>query len=181
MRDTLIMVAILGLVALGLAEFKKYEIPFPTLKSTAKAGRDQKKISNNNSGVKHEGTGHQHDFETQSAGSDEGFASNAEEGEKLPTIYSGQESDSQSSVNDSEPRKKAEKVVQGVPLESFVLSHKNSLGLSAVVEDTSPSMRVYVQCMEVKKKGLEYTGQEECQRLEGPKEQNLLVKFLARH
>ena len=165
---------------LQLGIFKKYQHE-PSLPSlTAQAGKGRKNFSKNNPGANNERTSNQHDFETSSAGSDEGYSSDSEQAQNLNSIYPGKESVSQSSVVDSKSRAKAEKVVHGVPISLYIASHKNSLGLSAVVEDTSPAMRVFVQCYEVKSKGLRQAGEKECQRLEGPKDENLLMKSLAR-
>ncbi len=176
------MVAILAVIAWSVAEFRKYELHPSMPSSMAQAKRNGERLSNHNPGANDERTSHQHDLETESARSDEGAASDATEAQKLDSIYSGKEPHSQSSVvANSEARQVPEKVIHGVPINSYLQNHKNMLGYPAVSEDTSAAMKVYLQCMEVKKKGLHYTGEKECERLEGPKEDNIMQKSFARH
>ena len=55
-------------------------------------------------------------------------------------------------------------VLHGVPVQAWVLSHRDSIA-RAVTPDEGDSLRLFLWCMELKKKRLETVGPKECEAL----------------
>lgn len=55
--------------------------------------------------------------------------------------------------------------MHGVPVQAYLNSKKNSLALGDGTENSDLGMRVFVQCMELKKRGPEYVGPRNCEAL----------------
>ena len=55
-------------------------------------------------------------------------------------------------------------------MQAYVNLMKNNISLREVPENSDLGMRVFVQCMELKKRGPEYVGQRDCGALLGARE-----------
>jgi hypothetical protein len=64
------------------------------------------------------------------------------------------------------PVKKKNRVA-GVSIQDYVSLKRNSLPLPEVTRDDGQGLRVFLNCMELKNKGLEYTGKAECDSILG--------------
>jgi len=140
-------------------------------------GKSKSKINQSKTGVRHAKSSNRHQHQqSKTHREDEGSTNHVAEAEELPSIYQEQSpkpgvaasdsgvaaSDSQNISNRRPPRRK---VVHGVPVDLWVLSKRNSLNVPNEDAPSELGMRVFVQCMELKKKGAEYVGKTECQSL----------------
>jgi hypothetical protein len=55
------------------------------------------------------------------------------------------------------------KIVAGVPIQAYVRYKQKSLAVSMVPIPRNTGLRVFLNCMEVKQKGLSYAGEKECE------------------
>ncbi len=111
----------------------------------------------------------------QGHGQGEGASVDGSEAEGLPYIYATQEYAKRRKQPRSEPPLKSnddslERAPQrpsitGVPVDDWVLAQRDSIHYSYLEEPADLSMRIFVQCMELKRKHLEYLGADGCQDL----------------
>jgi hypothetical protein len=187
MRETLVLVAVLVFLLWGLSTFKQLRSSSPTQDSPVSSADDTSVPSGHarsagrntfNQGAKSEGSGHQHHYTFKGSGARSGSPSDVAETENLPSIYSRKKQLSAAAVVRTDLQKQ---LIPGVPVQAFLDYQKNQF-LPEIPVDTSPAMRVYLWCMEVKKKGLQYAGAPECQRIETAVQKNdLVVKTVSRN
>ena len=89
------------------------------------------------------------------------------EAESLPTIYSRKEQKERvkSSALASKKLKKQRKNLHGVPVDLFVVDQQNRLRLTDVPEEADNGLRVFVQCTEIKKHSTEAIPPQKCRPL----------------
>lgn len=182
MRDTIIALLFVS----GLAGAYYYlrqsgyvqEYPYQVSeKQNPKASlTSRKKIKQ--SGATHDANAHlEPNIQSQSHGQDARASVDVAAAEELPSIYESQgtgpgvgtgSANAAPSQSVKQPVKAAarrkQKVIHGVPVDAWVLSRQNALAGPAAA-DTAGGMRVFLQCMELKKKGPEYVGQNQCEEL----------------
>jgi len=149
----------------------------PLAQSKSVQGKSKSKLNQSKTGVRHAKSSNRHQHQqSKNHGQDEGTADYVAEAQELPSIYQEQSpkpvvaasdsgvaaSDAQKNSHRRSPRRK---VVHGVPVDLWILSKQNSLNVPNEEAPSELGMRVFVQCMELKKKGAEYVGKAECQSL----------------
>jgi hypothetical protein len=177
MRDTLVMVGILAGITFGLMSFRQLTSTEPRPSSPGQAGAlANHKAKLSNQGAKGERSNQLSDA-TESTRSSERSSGDVAEAQELPSIYSRKEQLSASAVGSKKRNRKM--LIPGVPVQAYLDSQRN--GLPNVTAESDDSMKVYLWCMEVKKGGLQYTGPRECQRIDGEKSHDLVMRTVTRH
>lgn len=92
-------------------------------------------------------------------GKSEGSSTKASQDQGLPSIYWPK----RHKLKSSGPAKK-KKRVGGVDADAWALAREDSLA-SYLPPSAPPGMRIFIQCMELKNKGLEYIGPDTCREL----------------
>lgn len=155
MRDTFMMV----LVAVGVYAAVRYFQPSHPLTIQANQTQTEKKHAGNHSGK---------NKKIQELGENgsqaEGDSGSIAETENLNSIYSQNHEVGQTVAYRSKTRK-PKKVVIGVPVEAYVASRRNALGGGDVTAPEELGIRVFFQCMELKKEGPQTLAQRECSQL----------------
>jgi hypothetical protein len=140
----------------------------------------RKKSKPSQQGEQHESTSHrsrqQVEPDIESVGSEEGDSSSFDQAENLPSIYQDEELESsgfavnlgedevKSESNESSSQPQKQPVVYGVPVASWLKHSKNQL--PAKVEITNDTgMRLFINCMEIKKHGTSALTQRECKEI----------------
>jgi hypothetical protein len=103
-----------------------------------------------------------------------GSPGDAAEIEKLSSIYapeSGPVPVSTAGITNSDAKNSNDSVsprtaIPGLPVKAYVQYKKNSIYMPTVTAPTDGGLRVFVNCMEVKPKGLTYTGEHKCETLQ---------------
>jgi len=170
MRDTLVAVLFIAGLAGGYFFMRDTASLSPKLSAQAAS---QKFTQQRKTGVRHDQSANRDESQqSQNYRQDEGDAGQIAEAQSLPSIYQEQSAgqSAQPTVKSKKiaasrrpPRKG--KVLHGVPVEAWVLSRQNTFSVPTEEGPSELGMRVFVQCMELKKKGAEYVGQNECQSL----------------
>lgn len=164
MRDTLVAMLIIG----GILGGYLYTRNTASLVSPKISAQKAQPKFTQRTGVRHDQNESQ---QSKNHGQVEGDAEHVAEAQSLPSIYqeqgSGQSAPKSAVKNKSvvsrrSPRKK---FLHGVPVEAWVLSRQNTFSVPTEEGPSELGMRVFVQCMELKKKGAEYVGAQECQSL----------------
>jgi hypothetical protein len=144
--------------------------------SVKKAKRPVAKLdSNTQPGEPNEGSVREQGFETESAHKAQRASGHIAKIEDLTSIYpqSQQNSQTESLVGD-----KKTTVIAGVPIQSWVLSEKNSLSNVSIPEARDLGLKVYYWCMELKKQHFEYAGTNRCKSiLESQHEERVAAHF----
>lgn len=189
MRDTFIGVLFLVGMICGYLYLRQTaslipsEVSKPLAQAKSQPGKSQSKFNQRKTGVRHAKSSNRHQHQqSKNHGQDEGTANHVAEAQELPSIYQEQSPEAvvagssvagvaqptsvaaEASTN-SNRRPPRRKVVHGVPVDLWVLSKQNSLNVPNEEAPSELGMRVYVQCMELKKQGAKYVGKSECQSL----------------
>lgn len=189
MRDTVIAIMVL-LGATGIYfGVKHYQKNGQVLQLSSKSNHpstsSRKKLSRNSKskplhqGEHNESASHrsrqQVESDIESIGSEEGGSSSFEQAESLPSIYQDEESELSGSAVDLEEKIESEShestadkpkqpVVYGVPVASWLKHNKNRL--ASKVELKNPSgVRLFINCMEIKKEGTQALTQRDCKQI----------------
>ena len=181
MRDTLLIVLILGAVALGLTLFRKVGPTLPTLaagshqveKNGAKVSPVGKSVRAHK-GESNERTNVKSAVAVGSGQSGEASAGDNSEGESLPSIYSGNPRDrrDQNPEGGVKPRtkvaklRKNSKMLLGVPVDDYLLSHRDSILVPEGDNSVDLGVRLYLQCLDVTRKPTA-VGKHRCDELYG--------------
>jgi len=110
--------------------------------------------------VIHESTKHSQSKQNQNDGYHQGSRGETSEVEKLPSIYEDQE-ERVSQIDSSESTKS----VYGVPVNAWVLSHRNSIKTVSSDPRLAQGVRVFVGCVELKKEGAKELTKGDCARI----------------
>lgn len=178
MRDTFLGLLLLAGMVGAYAYFQKSDLGKPKLGSAPSARATH--AANSKRGVnpqhgkgRHEGT---NPFESKRAetlqpGEGDSVASTEAEG-GLPSLYEDEErsgpAESSAAVTSGEPvrrPRRATKVVHGVPVDTMARARRDKLPLPAVTADSGSGLRVFFQCLELKRQGTEALTERECSRL----------------
>lgn len=170
MRDTLLLIAFLGMMAFGYYASKRWQDVHSPNQPSISSSIDK---LNSGKGANHEGTDYQRAGKASARGKKETFGGSAEasegesgESEGLPSIYSRKHQDSASKgVNVRKPRRKS--IIGGVPTDAYIEAKRSSLSLAEVTEDVPQGLRLYLWCMEVKRTAWETATQRQCKHLYG--------------
>ncbi len=185
MRDTLVAILVIcgivgGFYASRLTETAKPQEIVLEAKNLPSTGNDAiavqktsdqrvevRRGGKSQKGVRHgKRTNKKHYQQVKAQREDEGAANNVVTAESVPSIYSEEQQPSGSaalnSSNGGVSATTAPKVVHGVPVEGWVRSHRNSLSPATVTDETGEGMRLFVQCVEVKKRGTTPLSERQC-------------------
>jgi len=175
-RDTIIAILVLlGTTTLYFSA-KQYQKSHSVLPTSSKLVTQTKTLhqGEHNESASHRGR-QQVESDIESNGSEEGSSSSFEQAESFPSIYQDEEPElSRSAVNleeeiESESNESAvvkpkQPVVYGVPVASWLKHQKNRL--ASKVEAKNPTgMRLFFNCMELKKEGTEPLSQRDCKEI----------------
>ncbi len=181
MRDTIIGILLFAAVITGVSYFRSTSSSLPqnpeaeevaasTSQSTENSFSSKKRsIKPAHKGVRHEVRRYGKSRQAKIARSSERTRSEAYEpdleSQSLPSIYSSQEAESVGFEPESESvrgnekvAKSAPKTLHGVPVRDWILSRRNSLASEPADPRAAEGMRVFLQCVEVKKKGAQFVG-----------------------
>jgi hypothetical protein len=179
-RDTFVAILVVGVMVGAYVRFGKHltlgpEIGRPSKVATVDQRRGPSPHSRSKQGVMNgEASNRFHTEQAQGHGEDEGAAVDAAEIESLTSIYQGPRRKPsrpagvkavQENSKFRSPDKPAKKVLYGVPVEDFVLARQDNLPAPVAADTGEASVRVFVQCMELKKDGPEGLAERECARL----------------
>ncbi len=163
LRDSLLLLLLLGTVIIGFTKVSEWRSTFPKLAEFPKTQRSEWVQLGGRNGQRKNRTNHGED----STQSDE-VAGSGHPNQEPPSIYSG-ESDSEDTIAQNSEKPAAEAThaskVLGVPIDRWLRSRKNSLALNVVPEQAHLGLRVFLWCMELKEKRVEYLSEGECQKL----------------
>ena len=191
MRDTLIGLVMLVVAAGGYLALKKMgptgpmASPVLASKPVTSATQTSRRQKPAIEGARHGKKSHRDDDTSQIAdsGQDEGASGDASQTASFTSIYQEPENtEPRSAVANSETFSKdssgtkssskkhlktasQKKVLHGVPVQAYVNLMKNNLSLREVPQNSDLGMRVFVQCMEIKRRGPEYVGPRDCEAL----------------
>lgn len=132
--------------------------PSPIRKSSPKISKRLTKITRK--AINHERTQHRKSRAFQDDGHHQGSSGTFDEAEKLPSIYEDQEGRF-SELNTSE----SPKSVYGVPVDSWVLSRRNSIVTEPADPKLAEGVRVFVGCVELKKEGAKELTKRDCAKI----------------
>lgn len=160
MRDTLILAVIIIGIGLGWSYSTREQasLEASNLSGNDLASSHPSLISDAQQGATDE-TRHQKRTGTpKSLRKDERSSGDFEEAEKLTSIYSQHDKERQSV---KKVQKKSLKIA-GVPIEAYVHSKRNDVGLPAMPERTDTKLRVMVSCLELKREEFDRMERSEC-------------------
>ncbi len=189
MRDTVIAVLVLlgtsGIYFVAKHFQNKGNISSTSSKLLSPSAASRKKLSRiKNSkqihqGEQNESASHrgrqQVESDIESVGSEEGASSSFEQAQSLPSIYQDEEpensgsavdleNDMSSEGNESAVDKPKQPIIYGIPVASWLKHQKNRL--APRVELTHPTgMRLFFNCMEIKKDGAQTLNQRDCKEV----------------
>lgn len=107
----------------------------------------------------------------------EGIAKQDSEGPQLPSLFKGTSRESVGRDHRRKDKSELSKVVYGVPTEEWAAERRNALPLRPITPESKDGMRIFVQCMELKKAGPSYVGNEPCNELaKGQKAERVLLR-----
>jgi hypothetical protein len=101
-------------------------------------------------------------------GSTDSASESAERSEAIPSLYSRQ----------GRRVKNKSKVIHGVPVEAWAEAQAHALGAFTVTPDSESSLRVFVNCMEMRKGKLDPIAERECHSLAGVNDNSRRNKVL---
>ena len=174
MRDSILAVAFVAATFGGIHYLKRTGVIqgwFPSGQSVSQPSNSfiTAKEVKKGQGVKHDKKpGRYHDPEAEDHGQAEGASGDGPEAQDLTSIYHQKRSARPRATVGSEEKMgggKTAKVIHGVPVQAWIASREDSLSLSAADAKDDGALRVYLQCLELKKKGPEYIGPKECDSL----------------
>jgi hypothetical protein len=182
MSDSLIALLLLAVIAGGYFFLRKndllvshVEVPQVTAQNSGSHKRSSRYASHGaksktSQGAKHGEKSNRDDVE-QAANQrqDEGSSDDVAEAEKLSSIYQGKQGDGSAVTADNGVAENREgirpTVVHGVPVDAYVLSRKDAINTSGMPQDTPQGLRVFLQCMELKKEGASPLDEKNCHSL----------------
>ncbi len=138
MRDTLTLLGLLAVILLGARFLRQPATQLPPPSAQA----SQQKISNGVASASHPGRGRV-------------TSDNEETAADLPDLYSAPV---------ASKRKARRKVIHGVPVDEFVALQRNRIETGNMPEETDLGMKLYLQCLELKKNP-ELVAPRECTRV----------------
>ena len=189
MRDTFIFIGLVAAFAAGYWLTRGTASHVPASPAITQTKKPQPK------GVTHEGQSHAKNPESPHSGEGEGAAVDVTETAQLHSIYEKREArqrrtapavsapivEAADAVEPFAPlaepqapltaeveenrREEAPKVVHGVPVAAWTLSRRDSLPMGPTSPAAPEGVRVFLQCMELKKGGPQSLAQSECQAL----------------
>ncbi len=170
MRDTLLGILFIGGIIGGYLYLRETNALVSPGMSQRTALQKQQKSE---TGVRHAKSANNHEHQqSKNHEQDAGASVDLAEAESLPTIYKEQDTKPAApavkkfatEVPERRPPRKS-KFLHGVPVEAWILSKQNAVSMPTEEGPSEIGMRVFVQCLELKKKGSQYVGEEECRQL----------------
>jgi len=179
-RDTIITVLILGGLVSGYMYYTEGGIigpqvgtPFQgsTTLPNIEADKGMDAYVNASQGVQNDYESDQGNFDQDADSTeDEGSADQVAKSKSLYSIYKRKKESRITQPSDrhqksNHQKKSKSKVVHGVPVEDWVLAQQDNILLPAVSPNAEDGLRVFFQCLEIKRKGPEYLEKNECKAL----------------
>lgn len=178
MKDTFLALALIGGVVGGYFYLTDGQLAPEVGRPSVEARKDFV-WKNVGPGTKHgrkggrygKGSDSSHADQAQGFGAGEGIAGNDSEIEGLTSIYpvkkrAGESRSAKVAANGKSARAaKKRKVVHGVAVEAWAAAQQNRIALHGKPQAPPKGLRVFLQCMELKKQGPEALNQRQCESL----------------
>lgn len=182
MKDTLYIAGFVAVVVGFWFYLQKTDFGTPNPANAVLSQQNFTQTPASNGSKGNEGRRQTHDSATASNGATEGDSGSASEVEGLPSIYSPKhEAVKQAAKQNARGRKgklakksrgkagkvasNGKKMIHGVPLDQWIEWNKNRLRLGEVPSENDGGLRLFVQCMEIKKGASQAVTQAECKKL----------------
>ncbi|MBI4405674.1 MAG: hypothetical protein HY537_16060 [Deltaproteobacteria bacterium] len=189
MRESVIALIVLAGILTAVIKLNHNGNLLPNVGSPAQMAVPSKQDSDlKKKGVTHERANQRTHFkaqntreETVAAESAGGDASPFGESQNLPSIYESEAftvSAAEKENSATGQQAKGKKVLHGVPLEAWVLSQKNAIAWPVSADESQ--LRLFLGCMEWKKKGLSPVEPRECRALTHKESAELAISGIRR-
>jgi hypothetical protein len=189
MRDSLIAVMVVGGLVGSFVYLKSTGHLMPNIATPAELAMARVKSAPHPHPTTHKGevngpkSTRLDDQQAQDNGQDEGASDDASEIESIASIYQDKGATGRSrrvkSPILSEEREPKPAVIHGVPIAAWVRSRQDALPEATVPSDSGDGIRVFLQCMELKKEGPEALKERDCERLAASNKKNTSLAAVA--
>lgn len=162
MRDTLLLIALLGGLTWGATYLHRNSALMPSVSAPSATTT----AAPSTQGDTHERTNYAQDQRAEGGGTGSASEVDSSEGEVVPDLYSqaGAKPRLVGARSKSARSSVRRQVIRGVPIQEYLDSHKDSLSNTGLAGDDDGGLRVFLQCFEVKS-GLEPISDRECDRV----------------
>jgi len=175
MRDSVITFGIFGILIGGFIGLRNHQVNSKTKIASPAKSSSQHTVSKNNQNIlgesQHESSNYRRHEQNWSSESRTRTSGEVAEVDHLPHLYEAEESELGLSVEEgsddliASEQPAASPVIAGVPVAAWVRSHKNEIKNFEVSGPAPSGIRLFLGCMELKKKASQTVEKENCEKL----------------
>ena len=163
MRESLIAILVLLAVMGGYYHLKKLGLTFVPKLAPAEKSSLAQPMSLTKGKKNDKASTHEHARPHSNSRKSQGSTNEADETENFPSLYSTSEESGERRVENKGKTERS--IIKGVPVQGWIDSQRFSLSSLSEPAPSETGMRVFLQCIELKKKGAEYLKERDCQSL----------------